>query len=102
MGSVVWDCATTTSQLRDHRIISMRRDILFGVAVCLLSVAVAKPFSDDYAAFFRSISKRSAQQAGYSRGGGGRGRGVSADSGYGGASAPVCRTEYKQECNTVN
>ena len=70
--------------------------------MCLLG-AEAKPFSleSQYAGLLRSFGlnqriARSAQSQYNS------GRGNSAPSGYGAASAPACRTEYKQECNTVN
>merc|ERR1712203_117835 len=71
-------------------------------SLCLLG-AEAKPFSleSQYAGLLRSFGlnqriARSAQSQYNS------GRGQSASSGYGAASAPACRTEYKQECNTVS
>ena len=70
-------------------------------SLCLLG-AEAKPFSleSQYAGLLRSfgLNQRIARSAQSQYTGGG----ASAPSGYGAAAAPACRTEYKQECNTVN
>merc|ERR1711970_460451 len=70
-------------------------------SLCLLG-AEAKPFSleSQYAGLLRSFGlnqriARSAQSSYNS------GRGTSASSGYGAASAPACRTEYKQESSNA-
>merc|ERR1712106_1066250 len=99
MGSRSPAGATATPAVSNMKI----ANALVCASLCLLS-AEAKPFSleSQYAGLLRSfgLNQRIARSA-QSQYNSGRGS-SSASSGYGGASAPACRTEYKQECNTVN